>query len=193
MSHRRCITHWTVIAVALTLPFAQPAAAQARDSLSLDATIGPSAGSGGRQPYYTSGDIAAEVTLAFRFHPERSVAGVGALSVGGRGTVLSDDVCRLVDGPEGTFSCAPKFPALNHIGILGGVESRASGVSMRVLAGPAFYAREGASGFGAQTQLDGAIGFSHLALVAAVRGSWIVRVTGETFFFRSLEFGFRVQ
>jgi hypothetical protein len=193
MSHCRCITRWSIVAVALTLPFAQPAAAQARDSLSLDATIGASTGLGGRRPYYNSGDIAAEMTLAFRFHPERSVAAVGALSVGGRGTVLSDDVCRLVDGPGGAVSCAPRFPALNHVGILGGVESRASRVSMRVLAGPAFYGREGASGFGAQTQLDGAIGFSHLALVGAVRGSWIARVTGETFLFRSLEFGLRVQ
>ena len=84
MSHRSCIVRWTVLAVAVTLPLARNAAAQARDSLSLDATFGPSDGSGGRQPYYRSADIAGEVTLGLRFHPERTVAAVSALSVGGR-------------------------------------------------------------------------------------------------------------
>src|SRR5215831_1453793 len=193
MSDCRCITRWTVVSVALTLSFARPTAAQTRESLSLDATIGASAGSGRRQ-YYGSGDFAGEVTLGLRFHPERTVAAIGALSVGGRSHVGADDaICRLVDGSSGTSPrCAQHFPGLAHVGVLGGVERRGV-VSLRALAGPAFYAGEGAPGFGAQAQFDGAIGFSHLALVGAVRGSWIARVTGETFLFRSLEFGFRVR
>jgi len=182
-----------VVVAVLALPLAGPAAAQARDTVSLDATIGASAGSGGRQPYYGSGDIAGEVTLGIRFHPERTVASIGALSVGGRSRFGFGDTCRLLNGPDGPPGCAPYFPALAHLGVLGGVERREGAGSLRALAGPAFYAGNGPSGFGAQTQLDGAAGFSHLLIVAAVRGSWIVRVTGETFFFRSLEFGLRVQ
>jgi len=193
MSHCRCIIRWTVVVVALAFPVAGPAAAQTRDTLSLDATFGPSDGSGGRRPYYRSADIAGEVTLGLRFHPERTVAAVSALSVGGRSHFGFGDTCRLLNGPNGPPGCAPYFPALAHVGVLGGIERREGAGSLRALAGPAFYGGDGPSGVGAQTQLDGAAGFSHLLLVAAVRGSWIVRVTGETFFFRSLEFGLRVQ
>jgi hypothetical protein len=66
-------------------------------------------------------------------------------------------------------------------------------VDVRALAGPASYGGGGPSGVGAQLHVDGASGFKHLALVGAVRGSWVVRVTGEMLFSRSLEFGLRVE
>lgn len=46
---------------------------------------------------------------------------------------------------------------------------------------------------GAQLHLDGAVGFTHLAFVVAVRGSFISRFNGETLRARSTEFGVRIQ
>jgi hypothetical protein len=168
--------------------------AQSRDSLSFDATIGVTAASSGKL-YNGSGGISGEVTLGLRLHPERPLTVLGAIGVGRVGLfdVGGDALCVPRPPTAGTTSeCAPPFPNLTHVAVLGGVEEHAGTLTLRALAGPAVYAGDG-PWFGAQTQLDGAIGFSHLALVAAVRGTWIERETGERFLLRSLEFGLRVQ
>jgi len=59
-------------------------------------------------------------------------------------------------------------------------------------AGPAYYFG-GASGLGGQLHVDAAAGFTHLQFVAAARGSWVDRFTGETLRAHSLELGLRVQ
>ena len=196
MPHPRCITRGIVTAMALTIRLAPIAGAQARNSVSLDATIGASAASGGKQLYASSGSISGEVTLGVRLHAERALAALGAISVGRRARFEGngDGRCVIPAATEGTSGqCEPPFPDPNHVGVLGGVEVRQEELSLRALAGPAFYAGDGPSGFGVQTQLVGAIDYSHLALVAAVRESWISRVTGERFRFFSFELGLRVQ
>jgi hypothetical protein len=197
MSHRGHITRCTVVAAALTIRLAPFAAAQARSSLSLDATIGVSTGSGGRQLYNaSSSSIAGEATLGVRFHPERAIAALGALSVGRRGRFEGNGDGRCVVPPPtvgANDECEPPFPNPSHVGFLGGIEARDGELSLRALAGPAFYAGDGPSGVGAQAQLDAAAGFSRLAFLVAVRQSWMSRVTGESLRFRSLEVGVRLQ
>ena len=72
-----------VFAVGLVVSVAPSLAAQSHDSLSLDVTLGPSTGSGGRRYYYDSADIAGEITLALRPHPDRASAWIAAVSRAG--------------------------------------------------------------------------------------------------------------
>ena len=74
-----------------------------------------------------------------------------------------------------------------------GVEQGASHDAVRLLVGPAFYGGSGSSGVGGQAQIDAAVGFTHLQLVAAVRGSLLRRFTGEAFRLGSFGFGLRIQ
>jgi len=182
---------WIVFATVLAVTLASPLSAQSHDSLSLDATFGPSTGYGGRRHYYASDDIAGEITLAVRPHPDRSSAWIAGVSVGRRSPVEFGDRCRIeIGGPPG---CAPAFPTFSHLGFLGGREWRASHAELRTFVGPAFYWGGGASGLGGQLHVDAAAGFRHLAFVVATRGSWLTRVDGETLRFRSIEVGLRVQ
>ena len=180
-----------VFVIALAMTIAPPLVAQSHPALSLDVTLGGSSGSGGRQDYYDSVDISAEVTLGLRQHPERALSWLSAVTVGRRSPLEFGDKCVVRLG--GGSGCAPAFPTFSHLGLLGGGEWRRAATAVRVLAGPAFYAGGGASGLGAQLHLDGAVGFRHLAFVAAARGSWIARVSGEALRCHSLEFGLRVQ
>jgi hypothetical protein len=180
-----------VFNVALAIVLAGSLQAQSRDSLSLDATIGPSVGSGGRRPYYSSNDIAGELTLTFRPHPDRASAWVAALSVGGRTSLEFGDRCVL-DVAAGSV-CAPAFPAFSHVALLVGIEKQWGIAAVRAFAGPGFYGGGGPSGLGAQVHLDGAVGFTHLALVGVIRGSFVSRFSGETIRAHSLEFGLRLQ
>ena len=181
---------WIAFLFALALGVAPPLIGQARDSLSLDVTVGPNSGAGGRRPYYNSGGISGEVTLAFRAHPARTLAHVEAISLGRRTAMEFGDPCRIVPGEPG---CAPAFPSFGHLAALAGFEWRASRVAGRALAGPALYYGGGPTGAGGQFQLDAAVGFTHLALVVAARVGLISRFTGETLRDRSLEFGLRLQ
>ena len=87
---------WIAFLFALALGVAPPLIGQARDSLSLDVTVGPNSGAGGRRPYYNSGGISGEVTLAFRAHPARTLAHVEAISLGRRTAMEFGDPCRIV-------------------------------------------------------------------------------------------------
>jgi hypothetical protein len=82
---------------------------------------------------------------------------------------------------------------MSHIGILGGWERDLDIIGVRALLGPAFYGGNGASGLGGEAEVDATAGFSHLAFVAVVRGSGIVRFTGESFRVASLQFGLRLR
>lgn len=179
-----------VFAVGLVVSVAPSLAAQSHDSLSLDVTLGPSTGSGGRRYYYDSADIAGEITLALRPHPDRASAWIAAVSVGRRTPAEFGDRCAI--NPGGAPGCAPAFPSFSHLGLLGGREWRRSQTEVRAFAGPAYYFG-GASGLGGQLHVDAAAGFTHLQFVAAARGTWVDRFTGETLRAHSLEFGLRVQ
>lgn len=181
----------TMFAVALIVSVAPSLAAQSHDSMSLDVTLGPSTGSGGSRYYYDSADIAGEITLAVRPHPDRSSTWIAALAVGRRTPAEFGDRCAL--DPGGGSGCAPAFPSFSHFGLLGGREWRRSHAEVRALAGPAYYWGGGSSGLGAQLHIDAATGFKHLQFVAAARGTWVDRFTGETLRAHSLEFGLRVE
>lgn len=179
------------LAVALVVSVAPSLAAQSRDPLSLDVTLGPSTGSGGRRHYYDSADVGVEITLAVRPHPDRPSAWLGGVTVGRRTPAEIGDRC-FVDPGSGP-GCAPAFYSFSHFGLLGGREWRRSHGAVRAFAGPAYYWGGGASGLGGQLHVDAAAGFKHLQFVVAARGTWVDRVTGETLRAHSLEFGLRVQ
>src|SRR5512146_1736884 len=176
-----------VLIIALAIVLVGPLQAQSRDSLSLDATLGPSIGSGGRGPYYSSDDVAGELTLTFRPHPDRDRSQIFALSLGRRTSMDFGDRCVL-DVAAGA-GCIPAFPAFSHVALLVGIEQQWGIAAVRALTGPGFYGGGGSSGMGAQLHLDGAVGFTHVAFVGAIRGSFVSRFNGETLRARSVEFG----
>jgi hypothetical protein len=181
---------WIVHGLALSLMVARPLAAQTHDKFSFDLTVGTSAGADGRQ-HYVANDVAGEATVAFRPHPDRIAAPLAAITLGRRSpaTGHGDAKCVLFLDQGG---CAPYFPAFSHVGLIGGIELRATHLDVRVLAGPARYGAGSASGWGGQFHVDGAIGFTHLALVAAGRRSWISSSTGWLRC-RSWEMGLRIE
>jgi hypothetical protein len=168
-------------------------AQQPRDVLSLDLTIGRGTGSGGNQRYVSSDGIAAEMTLAFRPHPDHALGWMAAVALGRRSGPLDLGDLQCIVRIDANTGCLPGFPTFSHVGLIGGGEWRVSHLAVRALVGPAWYAGGGPSGVGAQAHGDVAIGFRHVALVAAARRSWVERVSHETLRCRSLEFGLRVQ
>jgi hypothetical protein len=186
---------WIVRVMMLAFSVAQPVAAQTRDAFTLDLTVGHSVVSGGRRQYYSPNDVSGEVTLGYRLHPDHSVAPIAALTVGRRSPAElghGDGRCIVFLDQPGP-GCAPHFPAFGHVGLLGGLELRASNMALRALAGPAIYGAGAESGFGGQFHIDGAIGFTHLAIVVAVRQSVFKSDDDGTIRSRSWELGFRIQ
>jgi hypothetical protein len=186
------MSRWIVTGIALGVILARPLVAQARDRLSFDATVGPSLGSGGKQHYLQAGDVAGELTLAFRSHPDGIVTPLTAISAGRRSPAELGGDAKCVVAP-GDTACSPSFPAFGHVGLLGGIELRDYALTLRALAGPARYGAGGVSGWGGQFHVDGAIGFTHIELVAAARESLVSSSVAGTLHVRSLEFGLRVQ
>jgi len=184
---------WLVHGLALAVVVARPIAAQARDTLSLDLTVGPSVGSDDRKHYGNADGVAGEVTLAFRPHPDRVVAPLAAIAIGRQSPVEGNGDAKCVVFPGDGSGCAPSFPAFGHAGLLGGIELRATHLAIRMLTGPALYGAGGVSGWGGQLHVDGSIGFTHLAIVSAGRRSWIASSTGGWLRCRSWEVGLRVQ
>ena len=179
------MTRLLITSVALILMVAQSSYAQPTRPFSMDISVGVSTAAGGH--YVDRAGFAGEISLV----PEHSAGGIVALTVGGRGSFASGDVCALEAGP-GT-RCLPRFPATAHLGLLGGLERRVSGVTLRMLGGPAFYGGAGVSGMGSQLQVDAAAGAAHVALVMAARGSLIKRFNGESQGLWSMALGLRVQ
>jgi hypothetical protein len=171
--------------IGLTVMVAGRLAAQPTHASSLDVTIGASTGRGGK--YFSRGGVAAEITLV----PDHETSRIAALTVGGRGSPASGDICAFEAGPGSR--CLPRFPAIVHVGVLGGLERTMPGGAVRAMAGPGFYTGGGASALGGQLQLDAAVGFTHLAFVGAARGSVLARFRGETLRLGSLTLGLRIQ
>jgi hypothetical protein len=171
--------------IALTITVGGPLAAQSAHASSFDVTLGASNGWGGK--YFGRPGVAAEITLV----PDHEAARIAAFTVGGRGSPAGGDICVFEAGPGSR--CLPRFPAIVHMGVLGGLERTMPGATVRAMAGPAFYTGGGKSGLGGQLQLDAAVGFTHLAFVCAARGSAVARFTGERLRLGSLAAGLRFQ
>jgi hypothetical protein len=170
--------------------FAKPVVAQSVHPFATDVTIGAGTGQGGH--YFDRTGLAAEVTLV----PEHEKALIAAFTVGARGTMASGDICAFEGPPPPNgqpLHCLDRFPTIVHLGVLGGLEHAGSFASVRAIAGPALYGGSTAFGLGGQFQLDAAAGFTHLAVVAAVRGSLIARPTADPLRLNSLQFGLRVR
>jgi hypothetical protein len=181
-----------VPAIAITFGFAPSLTAQSRDARSFDVTLGRSFGAGGKRPYFSSDDVAAEITLGLRPRVSGRATWATALTIGRRsGPLEFGDRCRVQ--PTGDPGCETRFPTFSHIGLLGGAAWQASRLELRGLVGPAWFTGGGPSGVGAQAHLDAALGFRHVAFIVATRGSWVARVGGESLRCRSLEFGLRVR
>lgn len=175
-------------AAALAVMLAHPLRAQ---SVAFDGTVGVSVGRGGSRTYTNQDAPAAEITLGIR--PADESARMFALTVGARGLVFGHgDVCN-IPPPPAVQGCLPDFPAVTHLGLLFGLEQSRLGVTVRALAGPAFFGIGGGSGVGGQFQADVAAGFPHLAVVVATRGSLIARFNGETLRLGSLQLGLRIR
>jgi hypothetical protein len=165
---------------------ASSASAQSSNAVAVDVTLGPSRGWGGASSYRYRDGVAAEITLAL--HPGGQSRRVGAITAGAQASFVAT-TCPAIPGG----GCQREFPPFTHVGILGGIESANDVDSFRVLAGPAFYGGDGASGLGGQLQADAATGFRHLAFVVTARGSLIGRFSGERLALGSLGFGFRIR
>lgn len=172
------------LALSFVILTSNPLAAQgAQRPVTMDLTIGIGTGWGGE--YFDRAAVHAELTLI----PEHDAARVGAFTIGARATPASGDKCAL---DRTRTRCLDRFPALIHIGVLGGLEALTSAGTLRAMAGPAVYAGHGPPGVGALLHLDAAGGFTHLAVVAAARGGIVVRKS-ETLRIGSLEFGIRLR
>ena len=177
-----------IVGAALAIGLAHPVRAQLGDTPALDVNVGAGTSWGGNRHYTERGAVAGEVTLAWRTRPEH--ARVYALSIGGQAAPATGDTCLIQPGSTG---CAPQFPGVSHIALLTGVQQGTSHGAARLLFGPAFYGGAGSSGVGGQAQIDAAVGFTHLQLVAAVRGSLLRRFKDETFRLGSFGLGLRIQ
>ncbi len=173
------------ISLGLATLVSVPLAAQAARPFSMDITAGVGTGWGGR--YSGRAGITAEATVI----PEHDAGRLFAITVGGSATSVSTDICVFESGPGSR--CLTGYPSLVHVGILGGLERLGSLGTMRAMVGPAFYGGQGASGIGAQFQLDAAAGGKHVALVVAGRGSVLTRFTGERLQLGSFAVGVRLR
>lgn len=176
-----------IFGLAFAMAIATPLSAQSPDSLTLDMTLGLSAGSSNRDNYYHPGAAEAEFTLAYG--PVHTTGRIVALTVGGNISFSSS--CAIDEATPG--ACRADFPSTIHIGVLGGFHRGTSHTALRAMVGPVAFGGDGESGAGGQIQLDAAAGFTHVALLAALHSQLLRRINGETLFLRSLGLGPRIQ
>lgn len=179
---------FSALLVALT---ATTAAAQSRDSVTVDFTVGASTGTGGKRLYADRNGVAATLLVGVRSGPRAPFAPVYAVALDGLGTVDFGDVC-LID-PTATHGCAQQFPSFVSAGLLGGAELGDSRAALRALVGPAYVAASGRDGLGAQLHVDASLGAKHVALVGSLRKDFVRRFDGETLHVSSVEFGLRFK
>lgn len=178
-----------ILGLAFALSLTKPLAAQhAPDSISLDLSVGPSVGSGGKD-YYQKGTASGEFTMAFG--AVHTTGRVVALAIGGNIAYSSTDICALDE--ENLGQCRPIFPSTTHIGLLGGYHIGTAHTAIRAMIGPLAFAGGGASGGGGQIQLDGTAGPTHVAFLVGIRGQVLRRTNGETLYIRSVGLGVRLQ
>lgn len=180
------------VVFALILGLATPLAAQKREGASLDLNAGLRYGSGGPRAYHDVYGVAVEATFAERGSAPLPGLTIGAVTIGASATPASGDVCIIDPVLNG---CKPRFPQFVHIGLMGGTERFSAFGTLRLLAGPALYARSsGAGGVGALLHLDAATpSWSNVSLVLSARGAMLTRLGNETFWLRSVGVGFRLE
>lgn len=154
------------------------ASGQRWPAVSLDATAGLGASSGGGN-FRSRGAVALDALFGIRLRPAAGSGLLAGLSAGLQGPIHGGDDCLIAPGGGG---CVPHFPLFYSAGALVGWErAGARGPSVRVLAGPAYYrADEGGRALALQGRLDLATpALFHIALVASLRGAVLPDFRGD--------------
>jgi hypothetical protein len=116
-----------------------------------------------------------------------------ALVASAQGVLGTVDICL----PHPTRRCAPNFPGMQSLGLLGGWEVRrgARGSAARALAGPAaFRSEEGAMATGLQGRRDVATPMvGRLALVGWGQAGLVPRLRGDSYRVASVGLGARLR
>lgn len=159
--------------------------AQSVTSPSLDLTVGAGSSRGGDYANRLAVGGAAVFVV-----PSTSTFIVGA-TIGAQARLGHGDVCVISTHPPP--ACVPDFPDVAYGAVLFGAQASLPGIQLRAMAGPAYYGMSGGSGLGAQGHVDAAVGFSHVALIGALRGSALRRFNGLSLELGSLEFGLRLR
>ncbi|HYR09720.1 MAG TPA: hypothetical protein VEQ60_18235 [Longimicrobium sp.] len=158
---------------------------------SADVSAGMFVGGGGT--FAERGGPALDGIVALPLGRTRSGTLVAGVTGGISGPLMiGDQGCRI--GPNDT--CMPDYPVFVTVGAVAGVQRAiGSGLSARVLAGPAYFqATDGDDTFGAQGRLDVAKPLIfRTALVASLRGSLLPRYQGETLSYATFGLGLRIQ
>ena len=118
--------------------------------------------------YFDRNGVIADLTLV----PSHTSSWITALTLGGGGTPASGDKCVF---NASRTQCLDRFPAIGHLGLLGGLERVMPGAVARAALGPAFFFG-GRKGLGPMARLDLATaGFSHVGLLLVGQGELIIR------------------
>jgi hypothetical protein len=178
------------LALACAAAVSVDAAAQARFGPSVEASLGVSTGGGGMFAHRTGG--AMDAVLAVPLRQTSSGAVILALTGTANGPVAVDDICVVAPND----GCLEDYPTFMSLGLAAGVQRRlGSGLSTRVMAGPAYYqAVDGSDTFGLQGRVDVARPLVfRTAIVASLRGAVLPRYEGETLRFAAVGLGLRIQ
>lgn len=181
---------YLVVCVLLALGAIGAPDSAAQVPVSVEATFGWGAGTGGT--YTNRGAPQLDLMLGLRFADTPAGTIIGGLAVGVPLPVARSLECLLL--PDG--ECAPGFPQFFSGGVLLGMQWGSDrSASLRALAGPAYYrAPEGSGAVGFQGRLDLATPpLMHTALIASVQRSVLPSFQGNTLGITSLGFGLRVQ
>jgi hypothetical protein len=176
--------------IACVLARPDSAGAQRRPLFSLDASAGFGTGAGGE--FRDPAGFALDALAGVRVRPAPAGAIVAGLAAGMHGMPSSGDDCLLM--PSG--GCVPAFPLFYSAGALLGWETAsASGPSLRLLGGPAYYrADEGGAALGLQGRLDMTTpALLHVALVVSVRGAVLPNFRGDALGLAAAGIGVRLQ
>lgn len=178
------------LALACAAAASVDADAQARRGPSVEASLGVSAGGGGRFAHRTGG--AMDAVLAVPLRQTSSGTVILALTGTANGPVAVDDICVIAPND----GCLDDYPTFMSLGVAAGVQRRlGSGLSTRVLGGPAYYQSvDGPDTFGVQGRMDVARPLAfRTAIVASLRGAVLPRYEGETLGFAAVGLGLRIQ
>ena len=183
-----------LIVVALTFPLR--ATAQLARRLSLDMNVGPGYLLGGPE-VLSRASFGADGLLTMRLAKDGSSGLLAGMSLSWQGPPPSGDSCKR-DQPYGP--CLQDYPQFSTVGVLAGWTSAAGRV--RVLGGVASvkakkdytdYADRYDYTVGLPVRLDCAVAkFSHLAVVASLRGTVLPRYRGNAYTLLASGLGFRI-
>ncbi|HEY5492294.1 MAG TPA: hypothetical protein VIK25_13975 [Gemmatimonadaceae bacterium] len=190
MSLTRC-SAIALIVVALTFPLR--ATAQLARRFSLDMNVGPGYLLGGPE-VLSRASIVLDGLLTMRLAKDGRSGLLAGMSVGWQGPPPSGDICRLGQDRQ----CLDDYPQFSTVGVLAGWTSAAGRV--RVLGGVASvradkkdYADRYDYTVGLPVRVDCAVAkFSHLAVVASLRGTVLPRYRGNAYTLLASGLGFRI-